>query len=227
MNVNERLYIGNATASVIKASCKLTYRMPGSATFITDVEPNMQQMIAYEFGYNHQLVRWFTGYVESYQETGKNQYTLFCRELVGVFRYRFPVSMQHVTLLSLTKELEVITGLTIMVPNVDYSETPAPHIINLDTGYALLDSLGAAYSINDYFWQQQGDGRLYIGSWKDSAWSKMKNIPLPPEVIKLSGINAIKIPAIPQLRPGVIINNNRVRSIELENSYMVVTWMTK
>lgn len=39
-------------------------------------------------------------------------------------------------------------------------------------GFALLNSLGAAFSILDYCWQQLPDGVIYVGSYNDSRFAQ-------------------------------------------------------
>lgn len=226
MKLVERLYLGDSEAKIIDTVCSLAYRSPGTATILTDRAPNMQQVIAYECGYDNTIIRYFMGYVESYKQINNNVYSLFCRELSAALRQSLPLSIQHVTLRDVLSRITTVTGLQFVIPDQDYTNTPAPHVISQSTGYALMDNLGDVFNIDSYIWQQQGDGRIFVGSWKDSTWNG-KNIPVPHQFIENAQINTAQIPMHPTLRPGIMINGQRVRNIELNKTKMQITWMSK
>lgn len=226
MKIDERLYIGNQEAKPYDVLCKLSYRNPGTAKIITNIEPTMKQIIAYECGYNKKLTRYFMGYVESWKETNNQEFALFCREFSASLRNPLTLAMQHPTLIDVLDKITEITGLKFIVPGKDYAKTPTPYIISQSTGYALLDLLGEAFNIERYVWQQQGDGSIFIGSWYDSLWYG-KNIPVPFQLLTNTDINTTTIPLNPMLRPGVIVNGERIREITLHKEKMHITWMTK
>ncbi|PSU24478.1 hypothetical protein CTM97_00600 [Photobacterium phosphoreum] len=226
MKLNERLYIGSQQGAVISAHCYLTYKSPGTAQIVTDIEPKVGQIIAYECGYNNALQRWFTGYIESYKEVNNNEFTLFARELTGLLRHPLPLYYQHITLTGLLEQITDRTGIEFVVPDKDYATAVAPYIINCQQGYALMDNLGSIFGINKYIWQQQGNGKVFVGSWSDSIWANA-NIPIPANMLTNIGIEGATIAMIPALRPGVIINGQRIRNIELQKDKMTITWITK
>lgn len=225
MKLNERLFIGNQEAKPIDVVCNLAYRSPGTATILTNIQPNMKQLVAYECGYNNTLTRWFMGYVESYKQINQGAYSLFCRELSAALRNTLPLAIQHATLTDVLSTVTTITGLQFVTPDNDYVKTPAPYIINHGTGYTLLDDLGDVYGIKKYTWQQQGDGRIFVGSWSDSLWNG-RNIPIPHQYLENAQNNSAQIPMNPLLRPGVLINGQRVRNIELHKEKMQIQWMS-
>ena len=226
MKLNERLYVGNQEGLVISAHCYLTYKSPGTAHIVTNIEPKVGQIIAYECGYNNALQRWFTGYIESYKEVNDNEYTLFARELTGLLRHPLPLYYQHITLTGFLEQITDRTGIEFVVPDKEYATTIAPYIINSQQGYALMDNLGSIFGINKYIWQQQGNGKVFVGSWSDSIWANA-NIPIPANMLTDIGIEGATIAMIPALRPGVIINGQRIRNIELQKDKMTITWITK
>lgn len=226
MKLTERLYIGNTEASVISAHCYLTYRTPGAAKIVTDVEPKLNQIIAYECGYNNELQRYFMGYIESYKQVNKNEYSIFSRELTAQLKKDLPVFFQHITLTELLAYITATVGLEFVTPNKAYASNIATYVVNHKSGYALLDRLGELFGIEKYFWQQQGNGKVFVGSWYDSVWSKI-NMPLPADMMTDVSIKGATIPMIPTLRPGVIINSQRIRNIDLQADKMKLTWMSK
>ncbi len=226
MKFNERLYIGSKQVEPISWNGLLSYRNPGTAQVVTNEKPTMQEIIAYEFGYDNRLTRWFTGYVDSYTQLNDGKYSLFCRELTGTFRNPLPLFDQHLTLTELLTKIAARTALHFITSDEDYTRTIAPYICNHGTGYALLDSLGDVYNIDRYMWQQQGDGRIYVGSWNQSVWYG-RNIALPYNQIETASMDTAIISANPLLRPGVLINGQRIRNIQQNKEKMVITWMTK
>ncbi|MEC4728858.1 hypothetical protein HWQ46_25415 [Shewanella sp. D64] len=226
MKHNERLYIGNAESDCISATCYLSFRNPGTASIITDIEPKIGQIMAYECGFNGELTRWFTGYVESYRAINEQTYSIFCRELSAMMRHNMPVFLQHATLEDVLNGLNAKTGLDFVIPDKAYRVTPAPCITNHGNGYSLMDSLGAVFDIDRYVWQQQGNGTVFVGSWDDSLWAN-KNLPVPTSMIENASMDLATLPLIPALRPGAIVNGQRIRNIQLNKDTMVVTWMTK
>ncbi|GEK13208.1 hypothetical protein [Aliivibrio fischeri] len=226
MKLNERLYVGNEEASVISANCYLSYKNPGAANIVTNKEPKVGQIIAYECGYNNNLIRWFTGYVESYRQVNTGEYSFFSRELSAILRHDLPVSYQHITLSGLLGAISDITGLEFVTPEKEYVHKSVPYVVNQNQGYALMDNIGKLFNIKRYVWQQQGNGKIFVGSWNDSMWAET-NIPLPEKLIENASIDGANIPLLPALRPGAIVNGQRVRNIQQQQSRMDITWMTK
>ena len=226
VKLNERLYVGNQEGLVISAHCYLTYKSPGTAQIVTNIEPKVGQIIAYECGYNNELQRWFTGYVESYKEVNCNEFTLFARELTGLLRHSLPLYYQHITLTGLLEKITDKTGIEFVIPEKEYAMAMTPYIVNCQQGYALMDNLGRIFGIKKYIWQQQGNGKVFVGSWYDSMWANT-NLPIPANMLTDIGIEGATIPMIPALRPGVIINGQRIRNIELQQNKMTITWITK
>ncbi len=88
-----------------------------------------------------------------------------------------------------------------------------------------MDELDQAFSIDDLFWQQQGNGQIYVGSWKDSFWAN-KSVPIPNELMtNHTASKSVKIPAIPKLKPGVMVNGIRLVGVEFEGTEAKLTWM--
>lgn len=110
------------------------------------------KLVRLDVGYTDLLLRWFTGYVERSQPAENGFQRLFIRELVGVFERMWPCSFQHPTLREIAGWLEENSGITVSVPDAQYSDTPIPHFTHNGTGYQLLNNLGRAFSIQDYIW---------------------------------------------------------------------------
>ncbi|WP_140920156.1 hypothetical protein [Limnobaculum xujianqingii] len=195
--------------------------------FITAMTDNdyTGKLVRFDLGYHGAVLRWFMGYVEKSQAAENGSQRLFVREIVGIFERAWPCSMQHATLRKLTAWLAEKSNVKFIIPDgVDYADKPIPNFTHVGTGYQLLSNLGRTFSIEDYVWFQQPDGSVYVGSWADTIFTK-KPIEIPPEFSqKASGGNAMTLPIIQSIRPGVFMNGQRISRVEINNDDLTLTW---
>jgi hypothetical protein len=176
-----------------------------------------------DLGYNNDLRRWFTGYVEEVQPADNGSSRLLCRELAGALGHPMPVSQQHATLRSLLAWLTAQTGLTFLLPQgADYTDTPIPNFTSAGTGYQLLNNAGRAFSVPDFIWYQQPDGTLFVGSHAHSRWAG-KDVPMDPAWTRNQAGNQLTLPPSPVLRPGLTIDGQRVTRVRLAGEDMTIT----
>ncbi|HGP4144714.1 TPA: hypothetical protein ACLLIE_004008 [Enterobacter roggenkampii] len=182
------------------------------------------KMVRLDVGYSDLLLRWFTGYVERSQPADKGFVRLFVRELAGVFEKSWPCSFQHPTLRDVAAWLTEQSGITIAVPDADYSDKPIPHLTHSGSGMQLLNNLGRAFSVPDYVWYQLPDGSLYVGGAEKSLFAG-RPVDIPAEFSQESaGGNTMTIPLVQSLRPGVEVNGQRLTKVQLSGDSMTVTW---
>lgn len=182
------------------------------------------KMVRIDTGYPDRLLRWFTGYVERSQPSETGYQRLFIRELCGVFDRAWPCAFQHPTLRQIAAWLEEHSGLTVTVPQADYSDRPIPHFTHSGTGFQLLASLGRAFGIADYLWYQLPDGSMYLGGAEKALFAG-KPVDIPPEFSQsTAGGNTMTVPVIQSLRPGVEVNGQRVTKVQLNSDTMTITW---
>ncbi|MDC9589169.1 hypothetical protein PSI23_07495 [Xenorhabdus sp. XENO-10] len=185
------------------------------------------KLVRLDVGYTDLVLRWFTGYVERSQPAQNGYQRLFVRELVGVFDRPWPCSFQHPTLRQIVNWLQEHSGLTFTLPDAPYTDKPIPHYTHNGTGYQLLGSLGQLFAIEDYIWHQLPDGSVYVGSWVHSLFAG-KPVAIPTEFSQSqSAGNAMTIPMIQSLRPGVVVNQQRLTKVNLLNENMSITWQPK
>jgi hypothetical protein len=182
------------------------------------------KVVRVDVGYTDLLLRWFTGYVERSQPAENGYQRLFVRELVGVFERNWPCSFQHPTLRGVASWLTEHSGLTITVPDADYSDKPIPHFTHSGTGYQLLDNLGRAFGITDYIWYPLPDGDVYVGGAEKALFAG-RPVEIPHEFGQnAAGGNTMAIPLVQTLRPGVEVNGQRLTKVNLHNDNMNITW---
>lgn len=179
-----------------------------------------------DLGYNEQVFRYLTGYVERSQVIENGSRRLFIREFVGIFEHHFPVSLQHPRLGDVINALAKQTSTKFILPDVPYASVQIPHFVHSGTGYHLLDNLGRAFAIPDYVWFQLPDGTVYAGGYADSRFSNSR-VDIPTEFIKSAAAgNSMTLPLIASIRPGVNVNGRRITQIAIQDDDMTLTWAT-
>lgn len=221
----KRLYLSTDEIHLADASLVLELNSCGRG-FITagTTQDYTGKLVRLDVGYTDLVLRWFTGYVERSQPAENGFQRLFVRELVGVFERLWPCSFQHPTLRDVASWLTEQSGLTLSVPDADYSDRPIPHFTHSGTGYQLLDNLGQAFGITDYVWYQLPDGGVYVGGAEKALFAD-RPIEIPHEFNQgAAGGNSMTLPLVQSLRPGVELNGERVTKVHLQNDTMAVTW---
>ncbi|KGI61795.1 protein phage [Enterobacter sp. UCD-UG_FMILLET] len=221
----KRLYLSTDEIHLADASLVLELNSCGRG-FITagTTQDYTGKLVRLDVGYTDLVLRWFTGYVERSQPAENGFQRLFVRELVGVFERLWPCSFQHPTLRDVASWLTEHSGLTISVPDAEYSDRPIPHFTHSGTGYQLLDNLGKAFGVTDYVWYQLPDGGVYVGGAEKALFAD-RPIEIPHEFNQgAAGGNSMMLPLVQSLRPGVDLNGERVTKVHLHNDTMAVTW---
>ncbi|MEM5026977.1 hypothetical protein WJT80_21985 [Enterobacter roggenkampii] len=221
----KRLYLSTDEIHLADASLVLELNSCGRG-FITagTTQDYTGKLVRLDVGYTDLVLRWFTGYVERSQPAENGFQRLFVRELVGVFERLWPCSFQHPTLRDVASWLTEHSGLTISVPDAEYSDRPIPHFTHSGTGYQLLDNLGKAFGVTDYVWYQLPDGGVYAGGAEKALFAD-RPVEIPHEFNQgAAGGNSMTLPLVQSLRPGVELNGERVTKVHLQNDTMAVTW---
>ncbi len=221
----KKLWLGTEEVPLVDVNLVLELNGCGRG-FITAITSNDHtgHLVRFDAGDSDLLLRWFTGFVERSQPAENGSQRLFVRELTGVFERRWPCSFQHPTLREVADWLTSESGITVQLPQMAYCDKPIPHFIHSGSGYQLLASLGAAFSVPDYLWYQLPDGDLWLGDAQHALFAGHP-LEIPPALTTAAaGGHTITIPMRQQLRPGIELNGQRVTRIRLHNDDMEVTW---
>lgn len=222
----KRLYLSGNEIPLVDSNLVLELSSGGRG-FITAVtgEDYTGKLVRLDIGYPEMMYRWFTGYVERSQPAENGSVKLFVRELVGTLDRQVPCSFQHPTLRIVTDWLGGHSGLTFTLPSgVDYTDKPIAHFTHAGTGWQLLASLGRAFSIPDYVWYQLPDGNMFTGSYAHSLLAG-KPVTIPQEFNQATAAgDSMTIPMVPTLRPGAMVNGQRITMVRLMNDDMLLTW---
>ena len=205
MKLDRVFMVDNKPYPVIDERVILSLSTPGRAQFTIDaneklVEP--RQLVAFQIGYTQQdnMSRLFLGYVDTVTTIDRRQ-ILFCREFSSVLEKLLPLGLRHVNLKEVLAEITRLTGLKFSVPDLPYANRYVANFYNLGNGYHAMDSIQSVFSIDDYFWQQQGHGVIYVGSWADSRWTD-RPAKVPPRMFDQHGRESARVAAISDVETG-------------------------
>lgn len=226
MKLTKRLTIGTQQRELIAHNIVLELSAGGRGLVHISGSAQKGELIALDVGYNNQLVRYFTGYIEKATPAAKGITRLMVREMSGILAERYPVSIQHATLRQIVAQLAEDCGLSFVIPEqANYTDTPIPNFTSQGTGYQLLNNLFRAFKVPDPVWYQQQDSQIYIGSYQHCRWAN-RPLEIQGELSQSQTNNSWKMVAMPAMRPGALVNNSRVHKVELINDTMQITWAT-
>ncbi|MGP1832220.1 hypothetical protein ACTTBA_04005 [Shewanella frigidimarina] len=219
-----RAYIDNQKVDMTDHWVVLQSTTPGNCQITVNTQVKQHAIVAVDLGWGDMIDRVFIGYVERVMPAVNGWYTIFCRELAASLALNYSVMLRHPTLKQVLDELSQLTGLEFVVPDKAYAETAIPCFYCDSSGYAVLDNIGRSFRINDFIWQQQGNGKIYVGSYQDSFWFD-KPIVIPKNLMTnhQAGRTAT-IPAAPMIRPNVLANVSRIKTVEFKETKMTITW---
>lgn len=229
MKLDKLLTIGQKAYTLADDEVVLEANSAGRASLTIDTEGDEIKpftAMSLDIGYSQHghASRFFVGYIESVNPRDRRSSLLFCRELPGVLAKPLPLSLRHPTMRDVLTAMHEKTGLNFAVPSSDYATAKIPHFQNIGSGYHALEHVGKAFKVGDFFWQQQADGVIFCGSWDDSPWPD-REVELPDEWFTDQYAKTAKIPALPSLRPGAILNGQRVKLVTLMGNFMGVEWV--
>ncbi|MFC0974000.1 hypothetical protein ACFGY8_04395 [Pasteurella multocida] len=181
--------------------------------------------LIFEIGEYDAFYRWFDGFVEREAEAEKGYKRLFVREKCAIFERTFNCSHRHITLAALCQWLSQESGLKIKYPDKSYSQTSIPLFTHHGNGYQLLHSIGRLFNIPEYIWQQSPDGSVFVGSWQDSRWAeKGREIEVSAAETLSRTATALTIPINARIRPGFLVNGQRITKVFLEGDNYELEW---
>lgn len=227
MKLHKILTVAGTVYPLISEDVRLDLKSPGRANFRIQAPAPVTGLVTLDIGYNDStLQRHFLGYVERCTTANAVSQVLFCRELSGILAAPLPLNLRHADLQTVLATISEQTGLQFRVPTQAYATTKAPFFYSLASGFQAMDSLARVYGIDDFIWQQQGNGEVFAGSWPDSFFGSRPPLQLPTELFDdYQGNQSAMVAALPGLRPGATINNGeRITSVALAGTQMAIKW---
>ena len=228
MKLVKTVTVSGEPVPLVREHVHLDISTPGRADLTVISDTPLSGIVKMAIGDARQTpVVFFTGFIARSHTVDAKQQRLFCRELSAVLWATLPVSIRNASLRDVLGVYARKTGLSFVVPDTPYADTPCPAFQTIANGIHGLDSLGAVFKIPHYIWQQQGDGQVFVGAWEESRWAgKPFTVPEPFfQDVQIDGTKTLQ--AIPGLRPGVQMNGQYITSLQLKEHFMVVTCATQ
>ena len=227
MRLRKKLMVAGQEYGLVDDNVALYYNRPGRAVFqvrATDEQAEaLTGMVQFALGWAHSegMTLFFTGDIERAVRVDGQQRRLFCREISARLDSNLPLAIRHATLKDVLGAYAATTGLEFIVPDQPYATVKAPAFYGHGSGFHGLACAGDIFGIADYHWQAQGDGKIFVGSWADCRWPD-RPATIAEEFFTAAGNAARKIAAVPTMRPGAVLNGQRIRMVRFAGHEMTV-----
>lgn len=224
MKLHKRITINGTDLPLVSEDIALDMNRPGRAIFQVISEEDVSGDVAFSLGWHFSstMTLFFTGEVDvgNSRRVDAKQVRLFCNEVSARLDAHIPLALRHPTLKEVLQGYAGATGLRFILPPKSYANTQVPAFYGTGSGFHGLASLGGVFSIPDYVWLTQGDGQVFVGSHADSMWAN-KNMEVPASMFhSASAGGRRKITAIPNLRPGAVVNGERLVRLKFSGHTM-------
>lgn len=180
-------------------------------------------MVQFALGWAHSdgMTLFFTGDIERAVRVDGQQRRLFCREISARLDSNIPLAIRHATLKDVLGAFAAATGLSssCRINRMPRSKRrPFTGTAAAFTGWparatssALPTTTGRPRAMAKYLW---APGLIHAGQ-TGPAQSRKNFSPLP-------GSAARKIAAVPTMRPGAVLNGQRIRMVRFSGHSMTV-----
>lgn len=227
MKLHKQLMLNGEPLSLVSDDVRLFLFSPGCAAFnVSHADAITGGIVQFCMGYDlSKLDVVFTGVVENCFAIDKKQQTMFCRELTKTINRILPLALRNCTLKMVLAEISKETALKFVAPDKDYSRRAAPAFYSVGSGYHCMDALARTFQIPKMIWQQQGDGKVFVGSWDDSFFAG-KPIDVPVDMRSKSGLaNSATLAAVTKFRPGIVMASGEIiTSVHFSDVQMQIEW---
>jgi hypothetical protein len=214
---------GKAVLNIVSDSVQLDLFSTGRATFVVICEDEPKGVVELQLGYKaDELTPYFLGAIES-KHFANGQWFITCRELIGALTFKTPMAIRFACAADVLTALES-TGFKFVHSNKKYMQRKVPCFYHNGDGISALRQLGKVFNIPDYIFQQRPDGLIYVGSWHDSPWANTPIDNLAEHIINTKNASMGEMMAVPQMRPGIKLNNRFIIETTLLGNKQKITW---
>lgn len=215
MKLQKRLTIDGEEYPLVSENIRLNLDRPGLGIFQVQAETALTGRIEFAMGWHFdtRLTLFFTGEIKTSTSVDAKQQRLYCPEFSARLDSAAPLSLRHPTMKDVLGAYAGHTGLEFIIPAKQYANTKVPAFYGFGSAYQAMHNIGDIFHVPDYVWLTQADGRVFAGSWEDSRW-KGKEVTIPRAMFsKVSADGARTMTAAPGIRPGCVINGERVETV--------------
>jgi hypothetical protein len=226
MKLHKLLTINGEPVAMNTDDVRLNLFSPGRAAFTVASSDKITGIVQFSVGYKpNALSALFSGYVENSFQIDKKQQQIFCREFSAALNRILPINLRNCSMAEVLQSIHATTAVEFVHAQQTYAAVKAPAFYSIGNGYHCMDTLARTYRVPQMIWQQQGDGRVFVGAWEHSYWAG-KEIDLPVEWQAASGVaNSAVVPVVPSIRPGVKFTNGAtVTDVSYGETHMDLAW---
>lgn len=224
MRLYKKLNISGQDYTPVSEDISLHYNRSGRAIIQVQATEELKGEMSFALGWNFEsdMTLYFCGDVDRSVRVDAKQQRLFCREISARLNAPHPLASRHPSLKDVLDAYAARTGISFILPDRPYAAAKVPAFYGLGSGFHGLDSVGGVFGIEDYHWQAQGDGKVFVGAWADSRW-KDRAVEVPREFFTSQlATDSQTIAAIPALRPGAVVNGRRLYSLRFSGHQMTL-----
>lgn len=223
MRLKETLLIGGKQFRVVSRSISLVLSGTGRATFkiATETTDRPSGLVLFRSGYaNHVIHDFFMGFIVSAHRSGLT-WTLECVELVHGLTQKAAISLRQCQISDVANDISAATEVRFVVGTQGGQR---PRFASHADGFHAVRAIPGVFGLKNFVFFQKTDGMVWLGSWDDAGAAYTENRQIDPKFfIKYSGSAAV-IPALPVLRPGMLVNGKRIESLRLVKHETQIKW---
>lgn len=231
MKINTLIEVAGAPVQEIKKALRLEHKTPGRGiiTIKTDTAPaeGGPVQVTMQLGDNQPRIV-MLAFIESATPGQGGQWQIMVRELAGLLNRRISINLRSCTAQQILAAISEKTGAHFVLPDSEWTKQDLPRFQHIGGGYGALDNLLRAFRVDGGTWQQQPDGRIYVGELEKSLVGG-KAIEIEAGIFDDLSISSGTLPAIPRLRPGTKISvGGKVRqiaAIDITDNTMRLHWV--
>ena len=222
MKLDERISIGGASYRLIHRDLMLVLSDAGRATFRVESKTKPTGVVLYQCGYaRHTFHDYFRGYIDRVQQESNKSWTLHCREFAHGLIQTANISLRQCLI---TDVLRDVTNATrVQFAAVDPGKQ-VPRYASQGEGFNALRNIARVFAVSDFVFYQQTDGLIWLGEWQTSAYATPDRV-IDERFFTRRTPDSAVLPAMPKLRPGMLINGKRLHSHRLTQQHeSFLTW---
>ena len=209
--IEKRLELGGEAVKFVRETVTLEFGAVGWGRFVVRglAGPPGTVAVRYLAGLRGQgsVVPVLVGLVSESALTAPGEWFLTVREPSALLKLPASFALRHCTPREVLAEIEALTGLSFLLPSTgSYLTRRLPHFAAAGSCRAALESMGAAWELTDAVWSGLPDGRVYWGAWASGPWAG-DPVEIDSALVVSREERALVLPVLPQLRPGVLIED--------------------
>lgn len=226
MKLEKRIMVDGKALKLVSDDVALRMGDIGSASFEVLADAAPSGVVVFEMGYTvGEMHRVFAGYVQKATAKSDKHWTLACREIADALQVPAHLSLRHCLLADVLRELSGHTSLDIgTADGAAYTSKKVSRMASTGDGFYALRTLPRVFGIADFVWWQTPTGGVWCGSWADSQYAQNGNIEINAKLFTQQMPDSVTLAAMPALRPGMMVNGQRLTYVRHTGSKTVMRW---